>query len=94
MAAELLAGLGIFKTMLDMTKGLKDLNDAAVRNSAVVELLEKINTAQTTQASLIENISDLKKENTRLKEWDAEKENYHLKELRAGLLAYAFHSQN
>ena len=42
MASELIAGLGLFKTMLDMAKGLKDISDAAVRNAAVIDLQEKI----------------------------------------------------
>ena len=30
MAAEMI-GLGVFKTMLDLAKGLKDINDATIR---------------------------------------------------------------
>jgi len=40
MAGEVIASLSIFKTLLDMAKGLKDINDAAVRNAAVIELQE------------------------------------------------------
>lgn len=39
--AETIAGLGAFKSMYDMAKALKDINDATVRNGAVIELQEK-----------------------------------------------------
>ena len=48
MASELLTGLSLFKTMLDMAKGLKDMNDVAIRNAAVIELQEHILAAKET----------------------------------------------
>jgi hypothetical protein len=45
-AAELIAGLGIFKSLYDSAKALKDINDGTVRNGAVIELQEKILSAQ------------------------------------------------
>ena len=62
MASELIAGLGIFKTLFDMTKGLKDMNDAAIRSATAVELLEKILTAREQQAALLERVGELEKE--------------------------------
>ena len=56
MAGELLAGIGLFKSMLDTARGLKDMNDTAVRNAAAIDLQEKILTAQAEQATLIERI--------------------------------------
>jgi hypothetical protein len=53
MVAEVLAGLGAFKTMFDMAKALKDINDAAIRNGAVIELQEQILGAQVAQAALL-----------------------------------------
>ena len=47
MAGELLTGLSIFKTMLDMAKGLKDINDTTLHDAAVVELREHLFTAPT-----------------------------------------------
>ncbi len=49
MVSEIFAGLGAFKTMFDIAKGLKDINDAAARNAAVVELQEKILAAQASR---------------------------------------------
>lgn len=89
MAGELIAGLGAFKTMLDIAKGLKDINDAATRNAAVIELQEKILAAQAQQATLIERLGELERELAELKNWDAEKQGYELKDIGSGALAYA-----
>src|SRR5215831_2322334 len=58
MVGELIAGLGAFKTMFDIAKGLKDINDAATRNAAVIELQEKILIAQAQQAALVEHVGE------------------------------------
>lgn len=87
MAAELLTGLSAFKSLFDMAKGLKDINDTAVRNAAVVELTEKIFAAQSAQATLIERVRDLEAEMMRLKAWDAEKQRYELKQWGDGAFA-------
>lgn len=88
MASELIAGLGIFKTLLDTAKGLKDINDAAIRNGAVVELLEKILTAREQQAAALDRISDLEKELARFENWETEKQRYELADVGSGALAY------
>ena len=87
MAAELIAGLSIFKSLLDSAKGLKDINDAAVRNGAIVELQEKILAAQTQQSALVERIRELEAEMARLEAWDREKERYQLTDHGGGTLA-------
>ena len=89
MAAELMMGLSAFKGMLDIAKGLKDLNDATARNAVAIELQEKILAAQAQQATLIEQVSTLEEEVTRLKAWDADKQRYELKEFAPGQFAYA-----
>jgi hypothetical protein len=38
MASEFLAGLGIFETIYESANALKEINDASVRNTAVIEL--------------------------------------------------------
>lgn len=85
MASEFIAGLGLFKTMFDMAKGLKDINDAAIRNGAIVELLEKITSAQMQQSALLERIGELEKEIARFEAWEAEKQRYELKSLPPGV---------
>jgi Zn finger protein HypA/HybF involved in hydrogenase expression len=89
MVGEMFAGLGAFKTMLDMAKALKDMNDATVRNGAVIELQEKILAAQAAQATLLERVGELETEVARLKAWDAEKQRYELKALPSGSFARA-----
>jgi hypothetical protein len=93
MVAELFAGLSAFKTMFDLAKGLKDINEAATRNAVAVELQEKILAAQIHQSTLIEQVSSLEAEVAHLKDWEAEKQKYQLTELRAGGGIFAYSKQ-
>lgn len=88
MAAELITGLGVFKTLLDMAKGLKDINDATVRNTAVIELQQKILAAYEAHSALLERVSELKEKLARFETWEAEKQRYELKKLHPGVLVY------
>ena len=56
MVGEIYAGLGAFKIMFDTAKALKDMNDAAIRNGAVIELQEQILSAQTQQLTLVDRV--------------------------------------
>jgi hypothetical protein len=89
MVAEVFASLGALKIAFDIAKGLKDIDDAARRNAAVIELQEKILAAQQSQSGLVETVSDLEKEVARLKDWETDKSRYQLAELRPGLVALA-----
>ena len=42
MVAEVYAGISAFKSMLDIVKSIKDMNDVSARQRAVIELQEKI----------------------------------------------------
>jgi hypothetical protein len=88
MVAEVFAGLGAIKTAFDIAKGLKDIDDVARRNAAIIELQEKILTAQAAQAALVETVSELKKRMAELEAWDADKQRYELKDIGLGSLAY------
>jgi hypothetical protein len=88
MFAEASAGLGLFKSMLDVAKGLKDINDAAARNAAVIDLQEKILAAQAQQTDLVQRIGDLEEEVARFKTWEAEKQRYELTDFGGGTFAY------
>ena len=88
MASELISGLGLFKTMLDVAKGMKNMNDAVVRNAAVIELQEHILTAQEQQIALVQEIRELKERVAEMEKWDADKERYKLKEFASGQFAY------
>jgi hypothetical protein len=87
MVAEIFAGLGAFKTMFDMAKALQGIHDATARDRAVIELQKEILTAQAAQSALIQTVSDLEKEVTRLKDWETDKSRYQLSELRPGIVA-------
>ena len=89
MVGELFDGLGAFKTMLDLAKGLKDLNDATARSAVAIELQEKILAAQGQQAVLIEKVGQLEKHVADLEAWDTDKHRYELKEFASGQFAYA-----
>jgi hypothetical protein len=89
MVAEVYAGLSAFKAMFDIAKGLKDINDATVRNAAVIELQEKILGAQEAQTSLVQRIGELEKEVADLKTWETEKRHYTLKRYDPGVFFYA-----
>jgi hypothetical protein len=88
MVAEVYAGLGAVKAAFDMAKGLKDINDAAIRNAAIIELQQKILGAQEEQATLIQRLRELEQELSNLKAWEEEKKRYELKELPPGVFVY------
>jgi hypothetical protein len=74
--------------MYDAAKALKDINDATIRNGAVIELQEKILSARDAQSALLERVSELEKEVTRFETWEREKQRYEFKALRVGLFVY------
>ena len=88
MASEILAGLGAFKPMLDLAKGLKDVNDAATRNTVAIELQEKILAAHAEQSALIERVGELEAQVAEFETWDAEKQRYELTDFGSGTFAY------
>jgi hypothetical protein len=88
MVAEVFASLGALKTAFDIAKGLKDIDDAARRNAAVIELQEKILSAQQAQSELVECIGELEKKVTGFEKWEAEKERYQLTDFGGGTFAY------
>jgi len=89
MVGEAIAGLGALKTAFDLAKGLKDIDDAARRNAAVIELQERILAGQHAQAELLERISALEKEVANFEQWETEKKNYDLKAVHGDSFAYA-----
>src|SRR2546430_498478 len=89
MVGEAIAGLGAIKTAFDIAKGLKDIDNATSRNAAVIELQEKLLTAQAAQSALVERIGQLEKEMARFETWEAEKKRYKLTDYGGGTFAYA-----
>lgn len=88
MVGEVFAGIGALKTAFDIAKGLKDIDDAARRNAAVIELQEKILYAQQSQSTLVERVHDLEKEVASFEQWEAEKKRYALTDFGASTFAY------
>jgi uncharacterized coiled-coil DUF342 family protein len=88
MVSEVFAGLSAIKTAFDLAKGLKDIDDATRRNTAVIELQEKILAAREAQSTLLERISELEKKVASFEAWDADKKRYELKSLAPGVFAY------
>jgi hypothetical protein len=88
MVAEVFGGIAAFKAMLDIAKSIKDMNDVTARQGAIIELREQILAAQTAQFALIEQVSAFKEEVAKFEKWDAEKQQYELKDL--GWEAFAF----
>jgi hypothetical protein len=68
---------------------MKDINDAAIRNGAIIELQEKILAARESQSALLERISELEKEVASFETWNAEKQDYEMKVLASGAITYA-----
>jgi hypothetical protein len=89
MAVDLLAGFAAFKSMYDAAKALKDMNDAAQRNGAVIELQSQILAAQEQQAMLAQRKGELEAELAALKSWEAEKQRYEMVALAPNVVAYA-----
>ena len=89
MVGEVFAGLGAFKTMLDLAKRFKDIDDRATRNTVAIELQEKILAAQEQQSALVAQVRALEEEVAALKAWDADKQRYQLTKIgKDGVFAY------
>lgn len=87
--AETISGLGALKTAMDMAKALKDINDATIRNSVVIDLQQKILSAQEGQIALLSRIDELEKEVAAFSRWEAEKKDYVLTEIFDKTFAYS-----
>lgn len=85
---DVYAGLTSFKVMLDIAKTLKDMNDATARYGAVIELQEKILSAQESQTVLFNRIRELEELATEANAWKAEKTRYELHDFGGETFAY------
>ncbi len=86
---DVFMGFAGLNTIMNTLKGFKDINDANVRNTVAIELQQKILSAYQDQAALAEKVSELEKEVAQLKDWDAEKQRYELKDIGQGCVAIA-----
>ena len=84
MVGEAFAGLSAIKTALDIAKGLKDIDDAARRNAAIIELQEKLLAAHAAQSDLTERIRELEEKVRSFETWEREKQRYQLQKFGNG----------
>ena len=88
MVAEVFAGVSALKSAFDLARGLKDIDDAARRNSAVIDLQARILDAQSAQAELLVTNGELRDRIAQLESWDKEKARYALREIAPGIVCY------
>lgn len=92
--------LGKLDSAYELTKNLMDMRDAVARQTAVFQLQKEILSAQQSaiqsnkeHATLVDEIGALKKEVAGLKDWEAEKQNYELRQVAPGASAYVRKTQ-
>src|ERR1044071_2008400 len=88
MVGEIYAGIGAVKAAFEIAKGLKDINDATIRNAAIIELQEKILRAQEEQSALVDRTRELEQQLASFKIWETEKQRYQIRELPPGVFVY------
>jgi hypothetical protein len=88
MISEAMMGASALKTAFDMAKALKDISDATIRNGAVIELQEKILSAQEAQFALVKRVDELEKQVATLETKGSQMQRYQLKDFGAGTFAY------
>ncbi|MDH3579498.1 MAG: hypothetical protein OEM91_02585 [Hyphomicrobiales bacterium] len=88
MVGEIAGGLAALKGAFDLAKALKDIDDAATINSAVLELQQKILEAQAAQGQLVEENDGLQKKLAEFDRWEIEKDRYALKDFSSDTFAY------
>lgn len=88
MVAEIFGGISALKAALDIAKSVKDMNDVAARQGAIIELREQILSAQEAQSSLIQEISALKTKLADFETWETEKQRYKLDVIAPGIFCY------
>jgi hypothetical protein len=88
MVAEVFAGISALKSAFDLAKGLKDIDDATRRNAAIIELQQKILSAQEAESELLDRERELKKRVEELENWEATAARYRLIKLNSGVVCY------
>lgn len=101
--ADFAAAIGSLKAAFEIAKTLVDARDAAVFRSKIGEFQREILAAQSSaisaqqaQATMLENVRQLKEEVAELKAWDAEKQKYKLTKLspHADVFGYTLKEQS
>jgi hypothetical protein len=94
------AALSSLKAAKDIAQAMIGLRDAAAFQEKQIEFQSKLLdannaafAAQEERSAMLERISELEKEVTRLEAWEAEKQRYELKPLAAGSFAYTLKTE-
>lgn len=85
---DLVATYGTLKSAYDLTKGLKDIDDRVKLNAAIIELQEKILSAQEATAEARDRLRELETQLSDRNAWDAKAARYALKDYGGGTFAY------
>jgi len=88
--AETLTGLSAFKSMFDIAKSIKNMDDAIKRNEAVADLWEQIFSAQTRYATAVDQVKELEGKLASYENWEVEKARYELRDYGGGTFAFEF----
>jgi hypothetical protein len=86
---DVTVGFSAFAGLVGMARGLRDLNDAVVRNDAVYALTEKALDLQKDCTALAQTVGELQAKLARFETWESDKQRYELKDHGNGVLAYA-----
>ena len=94
-ATQIAAGVSALKNAFDLAKSFIGIRDTATFNDKVIELQSLILEGQRSMfasneayAVQVKRVSDLETEMARLKAWEGEKQNYELKTIASGAVAY------
>jgi hypothetical protein len=89
MAAEIFGGLSAAKTAFDLARGLKDINDEAIRNQTLIDLQRHLLEVLQDQRGMQEQITILQKRIETFERWEQERQKYELREVYRQGYAYA-----
>ncbi|WP_206516962.1 hypothetical protein, partial [Mesorhizobium sp. M1A.F.Ca.IN.022.07.1.1] len=86
--AEIATGYGALKAAYEMAKGLKDIHDRVTLNAAIIELQEKILSAQEAASSAKDQLRELQAKVEAFEDWKAIAARYDLKDYGGSTFAY------
>ncbi|TJV70367.1 MAG: hypothetical protein E5X76_20240 [Mesorhizobium sp.] len=89
--AEIATGYGALKSAYEIAKGLKDINDRVALNAAVIDLQEKILSAQEAASEAKQKLRELQEIINDFDDWAATATRYRLKDY--GCQSYAYEAK-
>ncbi len=89
MAGEIFAGLSAVKTAFDLARGLKEIDDAAKRNAAIIDLQQTILEAQSAQQEILGASDKLRDRVQELENWESERQQHVRFQPAPGIFTYA-----